>query len=64
VQGLRNALFGPDFASTEKQVPFGKLRVGSHRAFNPIRNDILGGVQAWVYGKRWSEVVNRQELHE
>ena len=23
-----------------KQVPFGKLRAGSHRAYRPIRNDI------------------------
>ncbi len=23
----------------EKQVPFGKLRAGSHRAFGPVRND-------------------------
>ena len=28
-----------------KQVPFGKLRAGSHRAYRPIRNDI--GFQYW-----------------
>jgi hypothetical protein len=27
------------FVRREQQVPFGKLRAGSHRAFSPVRND-------------------------
>src|ERR1700690_30648 len=30
---------GPSRRPMNKQIPFGKLRAGSHRAFSPIRND-------------------------
>jgi hypothetical protein len=32
-----------------KQVPFDKLRAGSHRAFRPVRNDIGFCFRPWFF---------------